>query len=208
MLDTSTQNNQRWLNVDKDTYARLNWLIAANRYEENRRRLFRNDDDEWQMQLMRRPIRTERAYALLGLLLGTLVPAAIFYRFLIDNGTKLILLCLLMNVITMLVGRKVGAHIGKSMDEVERSSRIKMMLLAAFYGACWAIATGAAGGAVVFGFGALFGALIAFPVGILAFILFTPLHRLASHGGMIAARHFWPLACGVVLFIVALILGR
>ena len=74
-------------------------------------------------------------------------------------------------------------------------------------GFAWGAITGAAGGAICFGIGAIFGALYAAPVGTLAFILFTPLHRLLARGGMIDARHFWPLACGVTMTITALILS-
>ncbi len=74
-------------------------------------------------------------------------------------------------------------------------------------GALWGLTTGAVGGVWFFGFGSFFGALIALPVGMLGFALFTPLHRLMARGGMIDARHFWPLAGGVVFTITALILS-
>jgi hypothetical protein len=57
-------------------------------------------------------------------------------------------------------------------------------------------------------FGAVFGAIFAVPVGMLAFLLFVPLHRLLACGGMIDSRHLWPLACGVVTLIAALILAQ
>jgi hypothetical protein len=63
------------------------------------------------------------------------------------------------------------------------------------------------GGVLFFGVGSLFGAFMALPFGMLGFLLFTPLHRLMACGGMIDARHLWPLACGVALTISALILS-
>jgi hypothetical protein len=212
---TITQTGRRWHVDEHNIYDSLNWLIAANRDEAYRRSFFRNADDEEQALLMRRPIPTMRAYELFGLLLGALPPAAIFLRLLYyfaprttHEVTDLIFFCLVMNVICVLAGRIAGAKIGRRIDEIERASWLKMILLAGFNGLRWAIVTGAAGGAVVLGVGAFFGALLAIPVGVLAFILFTLLHRLVARGGMIDARHFWPLACGVAAFIAALILGR
>jgi fatty acid desaturase len=215
MLDTHTQTSRRWLSDEPNVHERLNWYIAANRYEDYRRRLFRNGEEEEQMRLMRRPLATERAYALFGLLLGGLPSAAILYRFLSYAAPRntpdfnlLLFFCLAVNVVCMLIGRKVGARVGREIDEIERKSWSRMILLATFNGLCWAVATGGMGGAVVFGIGAIFGALIAIPVGVLAFVLFTLLHRLVARGGMIDARHFWPLACGIVTTIAALLLGR
>lgn len=215
MLDTLTQTGPRWRRDDYNVEARLNRLLAANRHEAARRRLFRNPGDEEQVRLMRHPIQTERAYALFGMLLGAWPPAAIFYRFLSFatplnsyDVSFLFSLCLLMNMVCMLVGRKVGAQIGRSIDEIEHKSWSRMVVLAALSGLWWGVATGAAGGALCFGTGAIFGALLALPVGFVGFIFFTAFHRAVARGGMIDARHFWPLSCGVAAFIAALILGR
>ncbi len=210
---TTTQTGPRSQSDEQEVYDRLNWLIAVNRYEAYRLSLFRNADDEWQAQFVRRPIRTERAYGLFGLLLGGLPPAAIFLRFLQETGpysrdfSFLLIIALVMNVICMTIGRIVGLKIGRQVDAFERESWHKMILLAGFNGMCWATATGAAGGAIVFGFGAIFGAFLALPVGLLGFVFFTILHRLVARGGMIDARHFWPLACGITMSIAAFILG-
>ncbi len=79
--------------------------------------------------------------------------------------------------------------------------------MALLIGWLWAIGTGAAGGLVFFGIGAIFGVSFAIPVGLLAFASFMPLHRLLARGGMIEAGHLWPLACGVTMTVTALILG-
>jgi hypothetical protein len=120
----------------------------------------------------------------------------------------LVFFCLVMNVVCALVGRIAGAKVGRRIDEIERAPLSRMILLAGLGGLCWAIATGGAGGAVLLGVGAIPGALLAAPVGVLGFILFTLLHHLVARGGMIDARHLWPLACGIVAFIAAFILGR
>jgi MFS family permease len=166
------------------------------------------------MELMRRPYATERAYKLFGLLLGTLPPAAIFYMLFFDREigraeafSALLVLCFLMNVICAFVGGALGARLGRCMDKLERRAWPVTIFASALLGICWAAATGAAGGFIYFGIGALFGAAFAIPVGAFGFALFTMLHRLMARGGMIDARHFWPLACGIASVISAFILG-
>lgn len=168
------------------------------------------------MRLMRRPIATREAFKRFGLLLGAFVPAALFYRMFnynmnphISSGEQLftLLLMLAMNMACCLMGWKMGGVFGSRIDDYERASWHRMCASATGAGALWGLTTGSVGGVLGFGFGSLFGAFIALPFGMLGFLLFTPLHRLMARGGMIDARHFWPLACGVVLTITALILS-
>lgn len=168
------------------------------------------------MRLMRRPIATREAFAFFGLLLGAIAPAALFYRifnygvFMENSGFKCFFFPLLfwaMNVVCCLMGRKMGGVFGGRIDNYERASWHRICVCSAGAGALWGLTTGAVGGVLFFGGGSLFGALVALPVGMLGFALFTPLHRLMTRGGMIDARHFWPLACGVVFTIAALILS-
>lgn len=160
---------------------------------------------------MRRPLTTEQAYARFGLLLGTLVPAAIFLRMLLalEAHERVVFLMLfsVMNGICAVVGWHMGRSTGRNVDQFERRGWNRMFFHALLKGVAWGAATGAAGGLLVFGLGAIVGAAIATPIGLVAFASFTLLHRLLARGGMIDARHFWPLACGVVLTITALILS-
>lgn len=165
---------------------------------------------------MRRPLATRKAFDIFGLLLGAIVPAAVFYRMFnygfhasVSGFEQLLfpLLLCAMNVVCCLMGWKMGAVFGARIDTYERASWYRMCLRATGAGALWGLTTGSVGGVLFFGIGSLFGALTALPIGMLGFLLFTPLHRLLARGGMIDARHFWPLACGVVLTITALILS-
>ena len=163
---------------------------------------------------MRRPLATREAFALFGLLLGAFVPAALFYRMFnygfhaktTEFELLFSLLLLAMNIACCLMGRKMGRVFGAKIDAYERASWHRMCASATGAGALWGLTTGSVGGVLFFGFGSLLGALFAIPFGMLGFLLFTLLHRLMARGGMIDARHFWPLACGVVLIITALIL--
>jgi hypothetical protein len=195
--------------------SRLNWLLEANEREAHRRSLFRDAREEEQMMLMRHPLTARRAYTLFGMLLGLLPPAVIFARMIgygftprpFGDGALIFILCLAMNVVCCLVGRGMGAALSRALEQMNRRSWSMMMLMLPLIGAAWGAVAGFAGGLMFFGFGALFGLICAIPVGIIAFTLFAPLHRLLARGGMIDARHFWPLACGVTMTISALILG-
>ena len=162
---------------------------------------------------MRHPLSTEQAYALFGMLLGALPPAAIFIRLFGGGLTHLyfqwgwFFLLLLKNVLCCLAGRFFGRKLGWIVDIAERDLWTVMFFRSAMIGEVWGICTGATGGFIFYVIGAFVGAAYAFPVGMLAYALFTPLHRLLTRGGMIDARHFWPLACGVTMVIAALILG-
>ena len=164
---------------------------------------------------MRHPLSARRAYALFGMLLGLLPPAAIFIRMFgygftppfASDGAFFFIMCVAMNIVCCLTGRGMGAAFSRTLADMKRWSWSKMMLILPLIGIVWGGVAGAAGGLVFFGFGAFFGVACAIPVGIAAFTLFAPLHRLLARGGMIDARHFWPLACGITTIISALILG-
>ena len=191
----------------------LSRLLDLNAREAARRQLFRGPRDEERMLLMRRPVSTERAYALLGLMLGLFPPAAILVRIFryafpftghVNRG--LLLLAVAAILTCAAVGGLMGRKLGRGFDEVERAPWNEMLMAAFADGVWWAVVTGGMGGGVFFFIGAPIGVACALPVGALGFALFTLLHRPLTHGGMIEASHLWPLACGVALSIAALIL--
>jgi hypothetical protein len=204
--DGSTQLNQ---NYD----ARLNWLLKANAQAAEHRRIFRNDREEEEAMMMRRPLSARKAYAIYGLMLGTFPPAAIFVRLFqyglvnVKTDGLLFVLSLLMNIVCAVVGLAMGSALSGSMNLLTRTSWKKTLLLSPWVGALWGAVAGGAGGLVFFGFGAVVGILCAIPLGMVAFLLSAVLHRLLARGGMIDARHFWPLACGITLTIAALVLS-
>lgn len=162
---------------------------------------------------MRRPMDTRRAFALLGLMLGLFPPAAIFIKIFgyglgVNNSSALLFIaCLLMNFTCAGVGYVMGGALSRAIENLERNTWTVMLILLPMLGAAWGAATGFAGGIIFLGIGAIFGAIFAIPVGALAFTLFAPLHRSLARGGMIDARHFWPLASGATLVAAALVLG-
>lgn len=162
---------------------------------------------------MRRPLDAQRAFALFGLMLGLFPPAAIFIKmFAYGVGgyqahPLLFLVCLLMNFTCAGVGYVMGGALSRAVKNLENRSWTLMLIVLPLIGASWGAVTGSAGGLLFLGIGAIFGAVFAIPIGALAFTLFAPLHRLLVRGGMIDARHFWPLATGATLLAAALVLG-
>lgn len=189
----------------------MSWLVNANAVAEAR--LSRAPLEE-KIMMMRHPVSIKRAYALFGLLLGALPSAAIFLKLFGKHSSSSeillsgwTLLFLLSSILCGLAGRFLGSKLSQTAEFFERSSWSMMLFISPMLGIVWGASTGAFGGVILFGVGSIFGAIFAIPVGLLAFMLFMPLHRLLSHGGMIEAQHLWPLACGVTLTITSLILG-
>jgi hypothetical protein len=199
--------------LSQEHIARLNWLLHANMQAAAHRQLFRNDREEEEVLMMRHPLAERKACAIFGLMLGTLPAAAIFGRMFQyglvgrNRDWKLFGLCLVMNIICAVVGYAMGSALSGSMHNLTRTSWNKTLLLSPLVGALWGVIAGGAGGFIFFGFGAVVGAACAIPVGMAAFLLFALLHRPLARGGMIDARHFWPLACGITLTIAALVLS-
>lgn len=216
MYDTSgTQSICHAAFADYDIEARVSWLKAelAECGEREKRSLARREKEDAEVMRMREPVENAEAFAWFGTFLGLFPPAALFSH-VFGRGLKfdsdqlgLLLLCLFMNFICCLVGRAMGRNLGDRLGN-QRERAWAMTLLSAFLlGLVWALITGAAGGAIVIGIGAVFGALFAVPVALVGFPAFMLLHRLLSRGGMIEERHLWPLAFGVPVVIAAAILS-
>ncbi len=193
---------------------RLNWLTFENTAAAKHDARFRYPGHEDDLAMMRRPLTSQKVYQWLGLMLGLAPPAAVFarmfrygigYAFGDSWGPALFFLCLMMNLVCGLMGFFMGGVFSSSALSAVRMSRTRMVLFLALLGATWGVTTGGLGGLFFFGFGALFGMMFAVPIGIASFVTFGALHRWLERGGMIEARHFWPLAIGIVSTITVLI---
>lgn len=196
-----------------DVYSRLDWLLAVNAEETRRRDLFKSAAEEEELLLMRRPLGARRAFGLFGLMMGLFPPAAIFIKMFgygiggYSASALMFIICLLMNLTCAVVGYAMGLALSQPVESAERRTWTRMMIMLPLIGAGWGAVTGFAGGLIFVGIGAIFGAIFAIPIGALSFTLFASLHRLLVRGGMIDARHFWPLASGTSLLAAALVLG-
>ena len=218
MYDTGgTRSVCDYAALDYDVSASIDWLKGElARADETATRAARGGEDEAGAVALAPALTPEEAYRWFGAFLGLLPPAAIFWHFLSqafstatekDNPMLPFVLCLGMNAACCVVGRRLGASVGKLLGDARNHSRAGLVLKSMLLALLWAVATGGAGGAVFFGFGAIFGAMFALPVALVAFPVFAVLHRLHSRGGMIEARSLWPLACGVPGVVAAVILS-
>jgi hypothetical protein len=195
--------------------ARLRRLEVAVAVADERARRFRNLREEAEMVLMRHPLTTERAYEYFGFLLGALPPAAIFYR--VWNHIirpapgvptySFFIIFFVMNLACCLAGWRMGGRAGWKMKQTLPASRVRRFFKTLAVAFVWAACTGSLGGLPFFGVGSILGAFVAMPIAVAAFLLFAPLHGFLARGGMIDARHFWPVACGITFVISALILN-
>lgn len=83
---TATQNDIQWGNLEADDAARLDSLLAANAATLRKREIFRSDREEFDALAMKRPITPEKAFAYLGLTLGSLGPLSLLLKIAIDSN--------------------------------------------------------------------------------------------------------------------------
>ncbi len=199
----------------EDGEARLNTLLSANVEIANNKQLYRREQDELAAEMMRTPMSPVETYKYFGAFLGAFPPAAIFGKTVgyglsaahAESTLAIFAFCLLMNLVCLFVGGVMGKAFGSMMLRYERRSWSKMLLQTSLAGLLWAVITGAAGGAIFFGFGAVFGVILAVPIAMVAFPLFAIFHRLLERGGQIEYKHFLPIAFGITTIISAFILG-
>lgn len=176
-----------------------------------RRRLALEEEERHALS-MQSPLTTEQVYRQFGTYLGLLPPFALFERFLAstrgDDAFWVVALCVGMNVVCCLVGRWFGGYLGRWAGNPRTYSRVGFALVVFVMAVAWSVVTGGLGGLLFFGFGAIFGIFFAAAVALPVFPVFAILHRLISRGGMIEARHTWPLAFGIPLTIAAMIMSQ
>lgn len=210
-----TSGEQSLVNNSDQQLERLNYWVKVNAADDAERRLYRRENHEYEASLIRRPLTPKDAYGQLGLLLGVVPPAAIFYKMFsefirpdeLGTAVGFAALFIMMNVICALVGRGMGRSLSKIAFDSGRVSWSAMLLAMPFIGLTWGMITGFLGGMIFFGLGAVGGMFIAAPVGAIAFTLFAILHRLLERGSLIDRRHFLPIAYGISLAMAAFFLG-
>ncbi|MCU0238289.1 MAG: hypothetical protein MUC29_02525 [Pyrinomonadaceae bacterium] len=207
------QNDANFFDDENDVNQRLEQLLKINAETERKKSLFRNDLEEFEAELIKKPITTQKAFQLFGALLGTFPPMTLFGMFLAKSNVNystdfwIIPLLLLVNCVCALTGYFSGKLIGKMVAETEKWNWGYMLLVLPFIGIFWGIMTGGAGGVFIFVIGAFFGAIIASAVGSVGVTTFTLLHRWLKKGDVIESNKFIPIAVGITATICALFLG-
>ncbi len=162
---------------------------------------------------MSNPLDTEKALSYFGFLLGLLGPLSIMIKMIMAQkdvgfagpvlafGIPIILL-------TTLTGYFSGKTIGRGVRKIEEYPLPSTIILSVLLGLGWGIFTGAAGGLLLFGLGAIPGAVVGGIAGALALPPFVLLHRYLKTGDMIERAKFAPIAFGIILSLCSLLLGR
>lgn len=219
-MDVRTETNinrgisDQVFNGDSGVEDRLAVLLAVNAEIAREKSLFRDERERLEAAVMMHPIAPDKVYSYFGLMIGALVPAAIFTRLLWNGGGDLrpedafvMILFVLTNVTAAVTGFFSGKLVGRSVAYLHGLSLGRSLLLLPFLGLVWGMAAGAAGGVFIFVIGAIFGAVLGGLVGAVALPAFALLHRMMKSGEMIDRKHFLPLAFGVTLTICSFILG-
>ena len=199
---------------DQTTLRRLEILLAENAETARSKNSYRTDREMFEAELMRHPLSPDKVFSFFGLMLGTLPPATLFARFILETRTFesrdawVIGVLVIVNIVTAIVGYFSGKLIAKMVSGVENYRWPFMIMILPLIGLLWGIMAGGAGGFVIFVFGAIFGAFIGGAVGAVALPIFVLFHRLMKRGDMIEAKHFLPLALGITLSICTFMLGR
>ncbi|HKX84966.1 MAG TPA: hypothetical protein VJL58_12145 [Pyrinomonadaceae bacterium] len=195
------------------TEIRLGWLIDENHRIARERSLYRNDRERLLAEAMRRPVTISKAYRWFGLMLGSVPPAAMVAKAAANSGQFEVeafgfaLLILLAGLAAGIVGYFSGKLTANTVKRAERFSMPNRAVLIAFVGMTWGIACGAAGGVLIFIFGAIPAAFIGGITAALALPIFATLLSTVRAGNHVALSHFLPISLGIVLSIVAFIFG-
>jgi hypothetical protein len=201
------------LDGSREIENRLEILLAENAETARAKQNFQRDSEQFEAELMRRPLTSSQAFSYFGLMLGALTPASIFGKILLSaNGFRpdeswVVGVFLIINIISSVVGYFSGKLIARMVMSVEKLRWPVMLTILPLIGILWGIMAGGAGGFIVFVVGAFFGAALGTLVGGTALPVFAVLHRLLKRGDMIEARHFLPAAFGITLTICAFIFG-
>jgi hypothetical protein len=192
---------------------RLEILLAANAEIALAKKEQRTETARLEAAGMKQPLSRETVFACLGLLLGSLPPAALFIRILGEGDGLpveqwwLYALLFFANLATAFAGYFSGKIVAKILRSLEDVSIGKTILLLPLIGMTWGAVSGAVGGAFLFIFGAIFGAAIGSVVGGLVLPLFAAAHKTLKRGDSMEFAQFLPVALGMTLTVCAFIFG-
>src|SRR5688572_3347263 len=139
---TATQNDLTRSSFDAEDTARLNQLLAANAEIAKQRAIFRSDREEFEAAAMRRPLTAEKAFAYLGLILGSLGPFSIFLSIVLNASPDqrlmvFLFLFLVANSVTASVGCLAGKTVGRAIMSIRNRRWPTYIALSVLLGFAW-----------------------------------------------------------------------
>lgn len=220
-MDTSRTITEKPSNVrgqrdfEREALHRLDLLNIENSKFEDGDSVYSGILRESSTPLIPGKLSTEDAVAKLGALTGALPTTALFLK-IMSNGpgnadpgsaVALTLIVLMAVAATSTAGYYTGKLTGRILSDLENKPWALMILALPFAGMIWGLISGAAGGFILLGIGAIAGGAIGALVGAAVLMAFGILHRAAKDGDQIERNRFLPLAFGITGTIAAFILG-
>jgi len=176
-----------------------------------RKSLFANDEEKRKAMLMTRPIDSRQAFGLFGLMIGSLPLFAVALNILFPGGgdaSGVASIFAVVGVITGLTGFGLGRRfVPRAVRYASNCSAPNRVALWIVIGLAWGAVSGAAGGLVIFIFGAFFGAIIGGVIGAVAVPIMVALHSSVRVGDFVETKHFLPIAFGISLSLCAFVLS-
>lgn len=146
-----------------------------------------------------------------GLLLGTLPPAAIFYKIItlfgVQNSPAFLIIATLMLGVTLFVGKYLGMALAPTVAGIGRLRWTSRLVCSIGIGIVWGLVTGGSSGLFAFVIGLPVGAIIGASVGSVAFPIFVSLHKFLSNDGKIESSLLHPIAFGIAAVFAGFVLG-
>lgn len=163
--------------------------------------------------ILSNPLDTEKALSYFGFLLGSLGPLSIMIKMIIGQNDinfagPVLAFGIAVTVLTTFTGYFTGKTIGRGVRKIEEYPLPSTVILSILLGLGWGMFTGGIGGLLIFGVGAIPGAIVGGIAGALALPPFVLLHRHLKTGDMIERAKFAPIAFGIILSLCSLLLGR
>ena len=162
---------------------------------------------------MTNPIDSGKAFSYFGLMMGAMPPMAFAIRS-IANGSAaepievlFLILIILAGIVAGAVGYISGKLIPAAMTAFRDFRGPNRTAMYGLIGFAWGATAGAAGGIMLFVFGAIFAGIVGGIVGAICVPIFATLHDILRRGDLIEIKHFLPIGFALTLSLCAFILS-
>ena len=163
--------------------------------------------------LMTHPVDSRKAYSYFGFMIGTMPPMSLAIKVIADGNAAeaieifFVVLLVLASLITGSVGYLSGHLVPATLNAFRDFRSLNRFAMRSLVGFAWGATAGAAGGIMLFVFGAIFAGMAGGIIGAICVPIFTILHDALRRGDVIEIKHFLPVAFALTLSVCGLILG-
>ena len=163
--------------------------------------------------LMAHPINSSKAFSYFGLMIGTMPPITLAIRSISAGNAGeavevfFIVLLIMAGLVAGAVGYVSGQLIPAAINAFRDFRAPNRVVMLGLIGFAWGATAGAAGGIMLFVFGAILAGFAGGVVGAICVPVFSILHDTLRRGDLIEVKHFLPLGFAITLSLCAFILG-